>query len=180
EIPTRRLHLENVGRALGPSAMRPGSEAALLREWIPPEHWVEYRLSRPPWQMGKWPCPVRTGGQRRQEGSQGVPLEETESEKLRILIADHGTERVAAVTDAVIGLGHSVTPRARLEDVGQATIRERPDLAIVIVEESSTRAMRLIGSIVREATCPVIAILATQNREFVNEAAKRGIFAYIT
>jgi len=32
---------------------------------------------------------------------------------------------------------------------------------------------------VHEATCPVIAILHVQDRDFINEAARRGIFAYI-
>ena len=31
----------------------------------------------------------------------------------------------------------------------------------------------------KEAACPVIAILDVQDRAFINEAAKRGIFAYI-
>ena len=30
-----------------------------------------------------------------------------------------------------------------------------------------------------EATCPAIAVLDVQDRDFINEAAKRGIFAYI-
>lgn len=41
-------------------------------------------------------------------------------------------------------------------------------------------ALELISQIVQEAACPVIAILETQDAEFVNEAAKRGIFAYVT
>ncbi len=37
----------------------------------------------------------------------------------------------------------------------------------------------MIGSIVHEAACPVIALLDTTNESYVNEAAKRGIFAYV-
>ena len=33
---------------------------------------------------------------------------------------------------------------------------------------------------VRDAACPVIALLHTDDPAFVSEAAKRGIFAYIT
>jgi AmiR/NasT family two-component response regulator len=51
---------------------------------------------------------------------------------------------------------------------------------MVIVEEASERVLTLIGKIVREAACPVIAILDVQDRAFVKEAAKRGIFAYIS
>ena len=45
--------------------------------------------------------------------------------------------------------------------------------------ESSQHAHDLIDQIVREAACPVIAILETDDRDFVNKAAKRGIFARI-
>ena len=38
----------------------------------------------------------------------------------------------------------------------------------------------LIGKIVHEAACPVIALLHSNEPAFVNEAAKRGIFAHIT
>jgi hypothetical protein len=37
----------------------------------------------------------------------------------------------------------------------------------------------LIDQTVRAAACPVIAILETDDRDFINEAAKRGAFAYI-
>lgn len=38
----------------------------------------------------------------------------------------------------------------------------------------------MIDKIVHEAACPVIALLHTSDPDFVNEAAKRGIFAHIT
>jgi response regulator NasT len=46
--------------------------------------------------------------------------------------------------------------------------------------ESSEHALELIERIVHEATCPVIALLDATDTAWVNEAAKRGIFAYIT
>jgi response regulator NasT len=39
--------------------------------------------------------------------------------------------------------------------------------------------LAIIDRIVHEARCPVIAVLHVQDRAFINEAAKRGIFAYI-
>ena len=100
---------------------------------------------------------------------------------LRILVANQEKERVAQVSRAVATLGHEVIARATsLDEVGPVTAAERPDLAMVIVEEASERALTLIGKIVREAACPVIAILDVQDRAFVKEAAKRGIFAYIS
>ena len=100
---------------------------------------------------------------------------------LRVLVADEETERVAQVTRAVTALGHEVIARqTTLDQVGPVTAAERPDVAMVIVEDASERALTLIGRIVREAACPVIAILAVEDRAFINEAAKRGIFAYIS
>ncbi len=40
-------------------------------------------------------------------------------------------------------------------------------------------ALGLIGEIVSEASCPVIAILHAADPEYVRQAARRGVFAYI-
>ena len=78
------------------------------------------------------------------------------------------------------GLGHDVVGEASLADVAALTASLRPDAAIVIVGESTANALELIGQIVTEAACPVIAILDVEDQDFIREAAKRGIFAYIT
>ena len=101
-------------------------------------------------------------------------------ERLRILVADGRGERLDEVASTVIGLGHDVVGEASLSDVAAMTTSVRPDAAIVIVGESSEHALDLIGSIVTEAACPVIAILDVEDEAFIHEAAKRGIFAYIT
>jgi response regulator NasT len=44
---------------------------------------------------------------------------------------------------------------------------------------SGEHALEMISEIVREASCPVIALLEAGDPRWVNEAAKRGIFAYI-
>ena len=44
---------------------------------------------------------------------------------------------------------------------------------------SAEHALHLISEIVGEAFCPVIALLDTYDAVWVNEAAKRGVFAYI-
>ena len=46
--------------------------------------------------------------------------------------------------------------------------------------DSSDHALELIGEIVHQAACPVIALLETDDHVFIGEAAKRGVFAYIT
>ncbi|MGZ6545418.1 MAG: ANTAR domain-containing response regulator [Actinomycetota bacterium] len=103
------------------------------------------------------------------------------NQRLLVMIAHERADRLAQVTAVVTGLGHEVIERKiGLIDVGQATIEARPDVAIVIVgHDSEPQALRSIDTIVKEAACPVIAILDMQDRAFINEAAKRGIFAYI-
>lgn len=64
--------------------------------------------------------------------------------------------------------------------VGQVTRHERPDVALVGLGESSEHALDHISRIVREAACPVIALLRDDDAAFVREAANRGIFGYIT
>jgi AmiR/NasT family two-component response regulator len=67
-----------------------------------------------------------------------------------------------------------------VEDVGAVTARERPDVALVGLGASSDHALGLIERIVREAACPVIALIHAPDPDFVKEASKRGVFAYIT
>ena len=101
-------------------------------------------------------------------------------ERLRILVADGRREILDEVAHTVSGLGHDVVGEADLGDVAALTASLRPDAAIVIVGESSAHALELIGKIVTEASCPVIAILDVEDEAFIREAARRGIFAYIT
>jgi AmiR/NasT family two-component response regulator len=104
-----------------------------------------------------------------------------ETEHLRVLIANERKDRLALVAPIVAALGHEVIAREiEVEDVGPVTARERPDVALVGLGASSDHALGLIERIVREAACPVIALLHAPDPEFVREASKRGVFAYIT
>ena len=67
-----------------------------------------------------------------------------------------------------------------VEEIGAVTRRERPDVALVALGESSEHALEVIGKIVHEAACPVIALLHSSDPGFVTEAARRGIFAHVT
>jgi response regulator NasT len=81
----------------------------------------------------------------------------------------------------VVSLGHTVIARELdVDEVGQVTREERPDVALVGLGESSEHALEHISQIVREAACPVIALLGSDDAAFVTEAAKRGVFGYIT
>jgi AmiR/NasT family two-component response regulator len=101
-------------------------------------------------------------------------------EHLRVLIANERRERLEMTTQIVARIGHEVVARELdVKDVAAATAELRPDVALVGLGESSEHALELISRIVQESACPVIALLEAKDPEFVNEAAKRGIFAYI-
>lgn len=98
-----------------------------------------------------------------------------------MLIANERKDRLALVAPVVVALGHEVIAREiDVNDVGQVTARERPDVALVGLGESSGHALELIDRIVREAACPVIVLLHSPDPAFVKEASKRGVFAHIT
>jgi response regulator NasT len=102
-------------------------------------------------------------------------------EPLRVLIANERKERLQTTTGLVAAMGHEVIARSlEVSQVAAATAETMPDVALVGLGESSRHALELISRIVQEAACPVIAILETNDPDFVNEAAKRGVFAYIT
>jgi AmiR/NasT family two-component response regulator len=108
-------------------------------------------------------------------------VSDRETGHLRVLIANERTDRLALVAPIVIGLGHEVIAREiEVQDVGAVTARERPDVALVGLGESSDHALALIEKIVREAACPVIALIHAPDPGFVKEASKRGVFAYVT
>ena len=100
--------------------------------------------------------------------------------QLRVLIANEKRERLELLAGIVAGLGHEVIAREiYVKEVGTSTARERPDVALVGLGLSSEHALDLISEIVREASCPVIALMHAKNPAYIEEAAKRGVFAYI-
>jgi AmiR/NasT family two-component response regulator len=104
-----------------------------------------------------------------------------ERSHLRVLIANQRSDRLDYVTRVVVSLGHEVVARSiEVGEVATVTRREHPDVALVGLGDSSAHALELIGEIVHQAACPVIALLETDDHAFVGEAAKRGVFAYIT
>ena len=104
-----------------------------------------------------------------------------ETEHLRVLIANQRKDQLALVAPAVANLGHEVIAREiDVKDVGVVTARERPDVALVGLGQSSEHALALIDKIVKEAACPVILLMHEPDPAFVKDASRRGIFAYIT
>src|SRR5437773_7224772 len=109
-----------------------------------------------------------------------MPGNEPELQRLRVLIANERRDRLELLAQVVAELGHDVIAREiYVKEVGAVTARERPDVALVGLGLSSEHALDLIAEIVREAFCPVIALLTARDPGYVREAARRGIFAYI-
>src|SRR3954449_6513404 len=107
-------------------------------------------------------------------------LHELHDPHLRVLIANERRDRLELLAQVVAGLGHEVIAREiDVREVGAVTARERPDVALVELGLHSEHALELISEIVREASCPVIALLSAKDPAYVREAAKRGVFAYI-
>jgi AmiR/NasT family two-component response regulator len=99
---------------------------------------------------------------------------------LRVLIANQRPARLDLLASVVSELGHEVIAQEiHVEDVGAVTARERPDVALVGLGESSDHALELITEIVRGAFCPVIALLEAYDAEWIDLAAARGVYAYI-
>jgi AmiR/NasT family two-component response regulator len=99
-----------------------------------------------------------------------------EIQHLRVLIANERRDRLELLAQVVSGLGHEVIARSvDVREVGAVTARERPDVALVGLGLSSDHALTLIAEIVREAHCPVIALLSTKDPAYVKEAARRGV-----
>ena len=79
-------------------------------------------------------------------------MTDAEITHLRVLIANERRDRLELLAQVVAGLGHEVIAREiEVEDVGTVTGRERPDVALVGLGESSEHALVLIEKNVREA-----------------------------
>jgi response regulator NasT len=105
---------------------------------------------------------------------------EGRGDHLRVLIANERLDRLELLAAVVEGLGHTVVERSiHVSEVAEATARQRPDVALVGLGKSAEHALNMVSEIVKEAYCPVIAILGTYDAPWVKEAAERGAFAYI-
>ena len=102
------------------------------------------------------------------------------SRPVRILLIGERRCEVAALESAAGHLGYAVV-RADPEVAAlTAVARDSFDAAIVAVGTDRERSLDVIGELAAGAPCPVIALLDVDDREFLREAAGRGVFAYIT
>lgn len=100
--------------------------------------------------------------------------------ELRVLVANERHERLDRISAVVEQLGHEIVARSfEVTDVGPLSRETGADVALVGLGLDSEHALGLIGSIVHESACPVIALLDADDPSYVTEAAKRGVFAYV-
>jgi AmiR/NasT family two-component response regulator len=107
-------------------------------------------------------------------------MAQAEPHNLRVLVADERQKYLEVIGEAVKDLGHEVIAHeVEIAKVGRATVDSRPDIAIVALHEDTEHALELITEIIDEATCPVLVLADDASREFVAQAAERGVFAYL-
>lgn len=99
--------------------------------------------------------------------------------RLQVLIANERGERLDTVTAIVEGLGHEIVGRGDITAVGPLSRSTGAEVALVGLGLDGGHALEQISAIVREAACPVIALLDVADPSYVAEAAKRGVFAYV-
>jgi response regulator NasT len=100
--------------------------------------------------------------------------------RLQVLIANEQDDRLETITAIVEGLGHEVVGRdVDIGSVGRLSRSTGAEVALVGLGLDGEHALDQISAIVHEAACPVIAVLDAKDPRYVDEAAKRGVFAYV-
>ena len=100
--------------------------------------------------------------------------------RLQVLIANEQDDRLDTITAIVEALGHEVVGRGfDVGDVGPLSRSTGAEVALVGLGLDGEHALEQISAIVREAACPVIALLDAKDPSYVHQAAQRGVFAYV-
>jgi len=100
--------------------------------------------------------------------------------RLQVLIANEQDDRLKSITAVVEGLGHEVVGRdLGIGEVGPLSRSTGAEVALVGLGLDGEHALDQISAIVRDAACPVIALLDAKDPSYVHEAAQRGVFAYV-
>ena len=100
--------------------------------------------------------------------------------RLQVLIANEQDKRLETITAIVEALGHEVVGRdVDIGSVGPLSRSTGAEVALVGLGLDGDHALDQISAIVHEAACPVIAVLDAKDPRYVDQAAQRGVFAYV-
>lgn len=100
--------------------------------------------------------------------------------RLQVLVANEQHARLGKITAMVVALGHEIVGSAvDIGEVGPLSRSTGAEVALVGLGLDGEHALEEISEIVREAACPVIALIDAEDPSYVQEAAKRGVFAYV-
>ncbi len=98
---------------------------------------------------------------------------------LRVLIADEDKRALDGAAEIVRSLGHEVVARATSPaGVAEAIDEDDPDIAMVKLHSDDEHALNLIEELIDMGGCPVVALLDTEDPDFIGRAAEHGIIAY--
>jgi AmiR/NasT family two-component response regulator len=102
---------------------------------------------------------------------------------VRVLVANEKPEELQALAEAAEALGEQVVARgSSVEDVARLAQAERAELALVGLPhgEDAEHALAMIGELVQDGLCPVMAITENDDPDFVAAAVELGIYAHTT
>jgi two-component system, response regulator / RNA-binding antiterminator len=100
--------------------------------------------------------------------------------RLQVLVANERDDRLENITAIVEGLGHEIVGKGvDITDVGPLSRSTGAEVALVGLGLDNEHALEQIAAIVHEAACPVIALLDAEDPHYVQQAAQRGVFAYV-
>jgi AmiR/NasT family two-component response regulator len=98
---------------------------------------------------------------------------------LRVLVADENKRALDDVAAILRSLGHEVVARATSPaDAAEAIAQDNPQVAMVKLHADDEHALELIEELIEVGGCRVVALLDTEDPDFVARAAERGIIAY--
>jgi len=98
---------------------------------------------------------------------------------LRVLVADEDKRALDDISAILRSLGHEVVGRATSPaDASEAIAEEDPQVAMVKLHADDEHALDLIEELIEVGGCPVVALLDSEDPEFIARAAERGIIAY--
>jgi response regulator NasT len=105
-----------------------------------------------------------------------------EQQSLRVLVANEDRVRLEELAEVASSLGEEIVAREVVPaDIAAAARQVQPDVAVIGLHDHHTaHALELIGEVVREGVCPVIAVLDGEDPTFIEAAAESAIFAYVT